>query len=275
VSQSTQQDNTFDKTDSGWKNLYKVGGAAALIAVVIFRRHWSAELSLLGGLGLIRGVPATAPTSALDWFSLLQSNRLVGLILLDVCDLINYALVCLIFLALTGVLSRASRSATLITTACVLVATAVTFASNQAFAMLRLSDQYVAATTGAQQAMALAAGEALLAIQGTGTIWPGSGYCLSLFLVLLAGLIISVVMLRSRIFGRAAAWSGILANVFGLAYFVFLAVAPALRAIPLSVSAPFRLAWYILIARKLLQLARTEDVVASNKENPTRGIAQA
>jgi hypothetical protein len=78
----------------------------------------------------------------------------------------------------------------------------------------------------------------------------------SLFLVLLAGLIISIVMLRSGIFGKATAYVGILANGFGLGYFVALAFAPAILALPPVISAPFRVIWYVLIARRLFQLGR-------------------
>jgi hypothetical protein len=39
-----------------------------------------------------------------------------------------------------------------------------------------------------------------------------------------------------------------------LGYFVTLAFAPALRALPHVISAPFRIVWYVLIARRLFQL---------------------
>lgn len=134
------------------------------------------------------------------------------------------------------------------------VGIAVYFASNQAFAMLSLSDQYAAATTNVQRSMLLAAGQALLAIDNPGAVYQGTGIYISLLLVTLAGLIISIVMLRSSIFGKATAYAGILANVFGLGYFIALAFAPALCFLPPSISAPFRLIWYILIARRLFQL---------------------
>jgi hypothetical protein len=135
-----------------------------------------------------------------------------------------------------------------------LVGIAVYFASNQAFSMLSLSDQYAAATTDAQRSAFLAAGEALLAIT------QGSGILLSLFLVLLAGLITSLAMLRSsmrsRVFGRATAYVGILANASGLGYFVALVFAPAMIAVPHVIAGPFRMIWYLLIARELFRLGR-------------------
>ncbi len=221
-----------ETADSNWKGLYKIGGAAALIAVVFFRRNLGSELLLLRSIGIISFRPATPPSSAIDWFTLLQNNRFLGLSLLNLFDIVNYALVGLIFLALYGALRRANKSAMVIATTFGFVGIAVYFASNQAFAMLSLSDQYAAATTDAQRSMFLAAGQALLAINNPGAIYQGTGIYLSLLLVTLAGLIISIVMLRSSVFGKATAYVGVLANVFGLGYFFALAFAPAIYSLP-------------------------------------------
>ena len=243
-----------ETTDSAWKSLYKVGGAAALIAAALFRRNLGAEFSLLRMTGLIGSGPATAPSSAMDWFTLLQNNRLVGLTLFELFDVVNYALVGLIYLALYAALRRADAGSMAIATAFGFVGIAVYFASNQAFAMLSLSDQYAAATTDAQRSVFLAAGEAVLAVNNPGAIYQGIGVTIGLFLVTLAGLIISFVMLRSSVFSRATAIVGILAHGFGLGYFVALAFAPAIIAFPPSISAPFLLVWYILVARRLFRL---------------------
>jgi hypothetical protein len=243
-----------ETTDSAWRGLYKVGGAAALIAAVLFRRNLGAEFSLLRMTGIIGFGPATVPSSAMDWFTLLQNNRFIGLTLLELFDVVNYALVGLIYLALYSALRRADAGSMAIATAFGFVGIAVYFASNQAFSMLSLSDQYAAATTDAQRSAFLAAGEAMLAINNPGATYQGTGIYIGLFLVTLAGLIVSIVMLRSSIFSRATATVGILAHGFGLGYFVALAFAPAINFLPPSISAPFLLVWYILIARRLCQL---------------------
>jgi len=240
--------------DSAWNGLYKVGGAAALIAAVLFRRNLGAEFSLLRMIGIIGFGPATAPSSAMDWFTLLQNHRFIGLTLLELFDVVNYALVGLITLALYAALRRADASSMAIATAFGFVGIAVYFASNQAFSMLSLSDQYAAATTDAQRSAFLAAGQAVLAINNPGATYQGTGITISLLLVTLAGLIISIVMLRSRFFSRATATVGVLAHGFGLGYFVALAFAPAMNFLPPSISAPFLLVWTILIARRLFQL---------------------
>ena len=241
------------KTDFAWRSLYKVGGAAALIAVFVFRRNLGSELIGFKGFGIF-DVPTMPPSGAVDWFMLLQNNRFVGLALLNLFDIINYALVGLIFLALYGALRRNHRSAMTIAIAFGLVGIADYFASNQAFSMLSLSNQYAAATTDVQRTMLLAAGEALLAVNNPGSIYQGTGIHISLLLVLLAGLIISIVMLRGSVFNKATAYMGILANLFALGYFIALIFAPTIYAWPVVISAPFRVIWYILIAWRLFQL---------------------
>jgi hypothetical protein len=242
--------------DAAWRALYITGGVAAMLAVFVFRRNLGAELGLLSNLGIIKGVPTTPLSSAIDWFNLLQDNRLVGLTLLNFFDLVEYALVGLIFLALYVALRRTYHSAMLIATISGLIGITVYFASNQAFAMLALSERYTSAANDMQRSMYLAAGEAMLAINSPETIYQGTSIYVSYFLVLFAGLIISVVMLRGDIFSRATAVMGILANGIGLCYFITIAFAPAIYWIPHPISAPFRVIWYFLIALRLFKLGK-------------------
>jgi hypothetical protein len=254
--QATDREGAPEAGGSGWKALYIAGAVAALVAVIVFRRNLSVEAMQFKGFGIIRGVPAAWPSSAMDWFTLLQDHSLVGLILLNVVDVINYCLVGLIFLALYGALGRASKGAMLVATVCALVGIGVYFASNQAFAMLSLSKQYAAATSDTQRSMLLAAGEALLAIEHPSAVYQGTGVHTSFFLVVTGGLIASLAMLRSGIFGRATAIVGILANAIRLCGFVTLIVTPSIYTLAIPISAPFRVTWYLMIAIKLLQLAR-------------------
>ena len=250
--------NSSEIEDPAWKALYKIGGVAALMAVFVFRRNLAAELMLLGSLGIINDVPATPPSNAHEWFTLLQANKFVGLILLDFFDLLEYFLVGLIFLALYFALKQVNRTAMLTGVTCGLVGIAVSFISNQAFAMLSVSEQYTEATTDAQRSYFLEAGEALLAKTNPDATYQGVGVYVGLFLVLLAGLMISVVMLRSDIFSKATAVTGILANGIGLCFFITLVFAPAIYWIPIPISAPFRVIWYFLIALRLFKLGKTQ-----------------
>jgi hypothetical protein len=241
-------------TDASWRPIYKLGGAAALVAAILCRRWLAAEVGLLHDAGLVRLGTVPESGDVAGWFALLHSKWLLGLTLLDFFDCINYLLVGLIFVALYGALRRASKGPMTLAMALGFVGIAVYLASNQVLTLLALSHQYAAAATEAQRAMLLAAGQVLLA--SSSFAQGGAGVSLGFFLVNLAALIVAVVMLGSGIFSRATAYIGIVANAFGLCALVALAFAPSWVFVPLSLSAPFLLVWYILIGVKLFRLGR-------------------
>ena len=248
------QTTTDGTIDPAWRGLCTAGGVAALVAALVFRRNIGAEVMLLRLLGVLQTGPTVEPVSAAGWFELLQSDPLVGLTLFGMFDLVNYALVSLIYLGLYAALGQVHRSAMVIAAAFGLVGMGVYFASNQAFAMHTLSNLYAAASSDLERTMALAAGEALLAIHNAGAVFQGAGVTLALFLVTVAGLIIAAVMLRSDVFGKATAIIGILAHGAMLVYLVTWTLPPAIRAIPPSLSGLFLFIWYLLIGIKLLKL---------------------
>jgi len=246
----TNQVTNTETADSDWKSLYRVGGVAALIAGVIFRRNLGAEISLFSA--------QKQPDTIIDWFTLLQNNRLLGLSYLNLFDIVDYALVGLMFLALYVALRRANKSYMAIATTLALVGITVYFASNTAFSMLSLSDQYAAATTDAQRSMFLAAGQAVLATNNPGAVYQGTGIYMSFLLLAVAGLIVSAVMLRSSIFGRVTAYVGILASAFDLAYCITFAFVPAMTVYLLPTAGLLLMVWHILTGRRLYQLGRLE-----------------
>jgi len=246
----TNQVTNAETADSAWKSLYRVGGVAALIAGVIFRRNLGPEISLFSA--------QKQPDTIIDWFTLLQNNRLLGLSYLNLFDIVDYALVGLMFLALYAALRRANKSYMAIATTLGFVGMAIYFASNTSFSMLSLSDQYAAATTDAQRSLFLAAGQAVLAINNPGAIYQGTGIYVSFLLLAVAGLMVSAVMLRSSIFGRVTAYVGILASAFDLAYCITFAFVPAMTVYLLSAAGLLLMVWHILIGRRLYQLGRLE-----------------
>jgi hypothetical protein len=237
VSQSAShqriEESHVETADSRWKPLYRVGGAAALTIVVLFV------------IQIIVLVASPPPSTVIGYFTLFHKNALLGLLDLDLLSIADYALMGLMFLALYVALRRASPSFMAIALTLGLVGIAAYFASNTAFNMLSLSNQYAAATTDAQRSLFLAAGQAMLAI------YQGTAFYVSYVLVSVAPLIISVVMLRSTLFGKVTAYVGIVANVIGLGFFV-----PAIGVFLSLISVVGLQIWYILIARRLFMLAQ-------------------
>lgn len=252
----------FGNTDSEWKLIYRLGAWAAMIAALVFRRNLDAEWLLFRSMGVIKVGPMAPPSTILDWFILLQGNKLVALTLLKVFDIVNYMLVGLIFLALCAALRKVNKSLVILAAALAASGIGIYLASNQVFSMLSLSVQYAAAGTDAQRTMLLTAGQAVLAIHYNDN-YPG--VYVSFLLVTMAGLILAAVMLRSNIFSRGTAYAGILANGLGLGYYVTLVSAPALDFVPISVSAVFLLMWYVLVGLRLFQLGRVSRTGAQKK----------
>jgi hypothetical protein len=173
-----------------WKPLYQAGAVAALIAALIFRRNIGAEVSLFTGIEMI-------PTDAAGWFSLLQSNPLVGLSFLALFDLANYFLVGIVFLALAAQLWPLNKSLTVMALASGLVGVTLNLSSNISLTMFSLSQRYAAATSAAQSDL-LTAGQAVLAGNDPLAATPGTGTLISLLLVALAGLFFSVLLLPTH-----------------------------------------------------------------------------
>jgi hypothetical protein len=256
-----KQTSNTKGTDPEWKDLYRIGGAAALLAGILFRRNIAAEIGLFS--------EQASPATVSDWFTLLQQNRLLALSYLHIFDVVNYVLLALMFLALYAALRHISKSYMIIATALGFLGIAIYLASNTAFSILSLSDLYAAAITDEQRRLLLAAGQALLAINRFTTgANPGSTGYLSLLLIALAGLITSLVMLRSNLFNRATAYIGLLATALDLAYCSAYAFVPSIGTDRLAIyfipaAGLFLMIWHILIGWRLYQLGRESRSIAA------------
>jgi len=206
-----EQSGKTENVEPALKSLYWIGGAAALLAAVIFRRNIGAEVSLFSQTAF--------PQTVLGWFQLLQTNRLVGLSYLNLFDVVNYGLLGLMFLSLYWLLKPVNKGDMTLAAALGLAGMTVSFATNSSLSMLSLSDQYMAATSPDQQAALLAAGWAMLAMSGqTGVISQSTGAYTGFLLMALARLFASLAMRHSNIFPRSCSYLGIAASILDLIY---------------------------------------------------------
>ena len=229
--------------DPAWKALYRVGGAAALTIVG------------LTAIQIIIFIALPPPGTVIGYFTLFHKNGLLGLLSLDLLYIVDTVLVVLIYLALYAALRRASPSFMAIALTLGLVGIAAYFASNTAFEMLSLSNQYAAATTDAQRSLFVAAGQAMLAI------YTGTAFDVYYLLNAFATLIISGVMLRSAIFGKGTAYVGILVAVL-----MFVPSTAGTIGLYLALSSLVPTAiWLILIARRLFRLGQGVSKEEANR----------
>jgi hypothetical protein len=215
-----------------WSPLYRAAGLAALITAVLVPVQ----------LAVFRAYPF--PDTVGGWFQLLQDNPVAGLVNLDLLLVVDNVLLVVIALALYVALRPTSPSVATMATGLWLLAIAMFIAANPALGMLALSDQFAAATSEAQRSVAIAAGQAVLAG------WEGTAFQVGYILGQVAGIMVGMVMLRGHRFGRAIPSTLIVGNVVGFGLYL-----PSVGVAISAFSGLVLWAWYLLIARKLLQLA--------------------
>lgn len=246
MSQSIMKQAANTETiDSGWKSLYKVGGVAALMAVLAIL------LDIFISFGGEDFNPATL--TAIEWFSLFQGNGLAGLRALGFINIISLTVSVSLYFALYGAHRQGYQVIAGLALILYLLGATIYISGNAAIPIFVLSEKYVLATTEAQRTLIATAGEALLARGADFT--PGS--FIGFFFTEMAGLAFSFVMLRSRMFSKVTAILGILGflllSIFTILttfvpFFFNVAMAIAMVGGLLSVT------WYILVARALFQL---------------------
>src|SRR4030042_6923374 len=182
---NTQNSRDMKLTESNRKTMYKIGGIAALLTVVV----------AFGEL-VITCLPAgNSPVETVfDWFTQLQGNWFMGLRNLGLLNIIMFTLGIPMYFALYTAHLRGNKSFGALAMIISFIGVTVFYATNRAFSMLELSDQYAQATTEAQRSMFATAGQAMLSVGRSHS--PGT--FISFFLGGIAGVLMSVVMLRGR-----------------------------------------------------------------------------
>lgn len=236
---------------SDWKSLCRLGGVAALI-LLLYSVVTMVVLTLYG----------TAPNTAAESFAMLQNNRIVGLLRLDVLTVFIYMPLCyLLFLGIYVALKRTNGAYATLATILVFVGVTLFLATPSTFSMMVLSDKYALATSEAQRSQLLAAGEAILASD----MWHGTGAILGGMLLQSGALLISVVMLQGNIFSKTIAYLGILTHGLDLAHIIFLLLVPGLGALLTAIAGTLYLIWFPLVGLRLLQLGRDRPDGTVNK----------
>jgi uncharacterized membrane protein YciS (DUF1049 family) len=226
--------------DFNEKSFYKIGGVAALMQFIV-------TLAII----LVSFTLGAKPDSAQEYFTILQNDRLAGLLRDDFSSLIVIALYLGLFPALYLALRRLNQAYVAFVTALIFIGVTNGFAAHSGFSMIYLGDRYAAATSAAQRAQLLAAGEAVIASD----LWNSSaGYMTGILQG--AGVLISAIMLRSQAFSKATAYAGLLGNGFDLAQHILHPFAPSVSAPLMMIMGPFYLAWFPLLARDLFRLGR-------------------
>ena len=230
-----------DPVEDRWKGICRLAALAALIlfvysAVTIFILVW------LGG----------SPATVQECFDLLQKKRIVALLRLDLLTILIMPLFGLLYAGLFIALRRECPGLATIGTVSALMGATLVLASASIFSLAYLSDQYAATDNGARKEMLLAAGEAVI----SNDTWHGMGAKMGGSMLQLAGVLISVAMLRSTVFGKLTAYSGLVTHGLDLLHILVGVFWPWAGALLMFVAGPLYFLWLPLVAMRLNQLGR-------------------
>ncbi len=237
--------------------LYRFGGIAALIIVLIYLIEMVVVIT--------KGIP---PKTVDAIFALFQANRYLGLLQLFVLDIIAVFLHAPIFMALCFALRKVDRSLISLLFALIFafIGMAVYFASNTVFSMLYFSDQFANAVSELQRVQISTSAQSMM----SSFIFNSTGTFMAFNLYALAGLLVSLIMLRSAEFSKLTAWSGILGNAIQFApplgigpavYFKF--ISPG----QIAVGGIFLMVWYVLMFSDFNKIIKLENSLPFNPDN--------
>lgn len=240
----TDRDKPVCGDPGGLSGLCRMGGIASYI-LIVYSLATIVQMFVLGG----------QPTSAAEAFALLQHNKALGLLRLDLPTIVVMPLYYLLFLGLFAAMRRSHLAYSLLSTVSAFVGVTLLLATPTALSMLPLSSKFAAATADATRAQLLSAGEALMAAD----IWHGTGAILGGALLQCGAVLICCVMLRGKVFGKPTAWLGIIMHSLDLAHIVCGLFVPVTGVVLMAIAGPLYPIWFFLIGRRLLQLAHGTD----------------
>ncbi len=225
---------TVETTDPRWVGLCKIGVAAAFIL---------AACSIFAVIAYFIWPYAPGFKSTEEVFRLLRGDRFAGLMSLDFLLLLTSLVTVLFYPAVYVSLKRINESLALIALIIGLISVAIIIPARPILEVFALSDRYAAAASEAERSRYLAAGEGLLSLfNGTAwAVWYAAG--------VVSGLISSILMLRSAIFGKVTGWVGIISNIAAGGIFI-----PVIGLVSAMLAMPGFIAYNILVGIKLMRV---------------------
>jgi drug/metabolite transporter superfamily protein YnfA len=233
--------------DTKWKSVIWLGSICTFIAFA------GTIIDIVFGT-ISGGNLAELPQTAVERFTQMQSNPLLGLYNLDLLNIIVQLIMIPAYLALYVVLSKIQPGFSLLAFIVFLVGTIAMVTGNAALPMVELSSKYYAASSESQKILFAAAGEAML-LKG---IHGSYGMFISFILPNLGGILISWLMLKTGIFSKTNAWLGLIGSIMISVYLILVTFVPEVKSMATLFAAPgglMLMAWMILFALRLRKIS--------------------
>jgi len=230
-------------TSNEMRSLYRIGGAAAAL-----------QLAVILGYGVAAAVLGPKPASAEAYFLIYLESPAAAVLRGDLPLLILLGLYLGTFPALYAALRRESPVYAALATLFTMIAVTTTFATESTFSLHHLGVQFVTASE-ALRSQLIAAAEAVIASD----MWNSSAGYMGGILLQGSGVMISVIMLRSKDFSKVTAYAGLLGNGFDLLQHMIHPFAPSFAAPIQMFMGIFYFTWFPMLARDFFRLAKEKS----------------
>lgn len=194
------------------------------------------------------------PQTAIERFEQFQTNILLGLYNLDLLTVIIQIFLIPSYFALFIAQKEINYYYGLFAFLIFIFGSSLLVSNNVSLAMFELSTKYFSTDVESEKLLYSAAGEALLSQGRHGS----PAVFLGFFIPSIANLSMSIVMLKSGIFGKVNSWFGIIGGLFLTIYTVFINFHFGSDEIALQFAVPggfLTLLWMTLYAIRLLKLS--------------------
>jgi hypothetical protein len=241
-----------NRLEKQWRDIYLIGGCAALLAFggnlfdVIFGSISGGNLTEL-------------PQTAIERFSEFHLNWFLGLYHLDLLNTIISIIMISVFFALFAVHRKTNPAYAAFAMILCFIGTTIFVSTNTALPMLDLSNKYYSAIDEAQKVLIAAAGEAMLVRGAHGSLSVFIGFSFST----IASLCMAFVMLQGKVFSKIVAYFGIIGNTLLLIYIILVTFVPKIQSIAVAIAAPgglLALAWIFMVGFKLIKIGHVKKI---------------
>jgi len=230
--------------DKPTRFLFIAGGWTAIL-FLIYTAVTILILVLIEG-----GYPATAT----ECFNMLQENRFIALLRLDIVSIVVIPFYYLLFYSLYNALKSGYELIAKIALFCTIVGVTLFLAGVNLASIVIVSDKYQAATSPEVKQQLLAACEGMLASD----MWINTGAIIRGILIEIGAVIFSLLMLKTQVFNKTTGRVGLLTHGFDLSSIIIGLFFPPIKEFFTMVAGPLYIVWFVLIGIRLFQLGKKE-----------------
>lgn len=241
--------------------LVQIGGIAIFLAGAVFRKNWTAEFdTLFRHIPGLKMIPENNIKKVVDWYQFISDSPFMALVYLDLFDLVNYFLVMLGFFALFYIYRE--KYPKLMYPALILILSSFILhvIYNPAIPLFIYANQYFSTTSSSIKSDLLIQGQKSLENYRVGILpsWP---MAISLLCFALAGLIFSVVIIKSQFVKKWVAIFGIIAHSFLSLHVLLIPLIPDWSFLFIPSASVFLLIWHVSFGYRILKWSNKTRII--------------